>query len=128
MVRIAIALNQDEEIQNEHFGEAKSYKIFDIKSNAIIPETDIPNPFYNNEEIGHGMKNKGQKISELLLNQKVEAVVSRQYGKNINVLNQYFIPIKAKNKTLNETLSDLRGLVNEIENNVRQINKELIKL
>ena len=87
MLRIAIAINKNQDVQNAHFGEARSYKIIDIYPNSIIHGTVISNPFYNQEEEKkHGNQNKGKAIAELLINNHVDAIVSMQFGKNIKVI------------------------------------------
>ncbi|PLX25199.1 MAG: hypothetical protein C0599_01020 [Salinivirgaceae bacterium] len=128
MIRIAIAINESQEIQNEHFGEAYEFKLFDLKAHAVIPQISIENPARNIDEHTHGNANKGKQIVKLLSENKVEAVVSQEFGKNIKIINQNFVPIITKNSTIEKTLSDLRGLIDEIKEAYAQNPKSLVRI
>ena len=128
MIKIAIAINENNEIQQDHFGEAYQFKIYDLNTNAVITLETIDNPMRNFDKNTHGNAKKGQQIVQLLKENKVDAVISKEFGKNIKIINQNFVPIITKKSMIKETLLNVRGLIEEIKEAQKQIPKSLIRI
>jgi predicted Fe-Mo cluster-binding NifX family protein len=93
-LKFALAVNHDNQFEEKHFGDADKYLIYEIKDDEIVFLSEEDNGFKNlDEEVEHGSKRKGKAIVEFLKSKKVSVLVSRQFGKNIKLVNEYFIPV-----------------------------------
>jgi predicted Fe-Mo cluster-binding NifX family protein len=94
LIRIAMAVNNEGHFQPKHFGEADKYLIYEWKDDELIYSHEVINPFkYIDEKQKHGVRKKGISITVLLKNHKVKLIVSKQFGKNIQIVNHDFIPV-----------------------------------
>ncbi|SRR6056297_3334305 len=90
----AFALNNDHFFEKKHFGEAENFVLYTFENEKLAFSETLPNPYASmEEENGHGSEKKGRAIIELLKKRKVSILVSRQFGKNIRRVNQFFIPV-----------------------------------
>ncbi len=92
-MKIAIALDQQQNIQSGHFGEACNYKIFEGNGKKWKAIYTLKNTLRNYDENQHGSTGKGKGIVKLLNEKGIQAAVSKQFGKNISIVRQYFVPI-----------------------------------
>jgi predicted Fe-Mo cluster-binding NifX family protein len=136
-MRFAFAVNQSNNFELKHFGDADKYLIYEFMNGEfkLILE-EINNTKSIIEEANHGSKEKGNSIIRLLRDHKVSILVSRQFGKNIKMVNQYFIPIVIYNDNLLDVLSvltkNMKWIVDELNNNKNgyklfSINKGILK-
>lgn len=91
---IALAVNTDNRFQKTHFGDADKYLLYQVESNELkllSEETNIHKQLDDNHE--HGSKKKGNAIIQFLKEKKVNVIVSMQFGRNIKMVNQHFVPI-----------------------------------
>ena len=90
----AFAVNTDNRFQKTHFGDADKYLLYQVKSNELNLLAEEINIFkLLDEEHEHGSKKKGKAIIQFLKKKKVNVIVSMQFGKNIKMVNQHFVPI-----------------------------------
>lgn len=90
----AFAVNQLRGFETEYFGNADKYLIFKWKGNELVFLKEEINTFKNHDEtLEHGLKEKGRSIIDLLKKHKVKVLVSRQFGKNVRMINRHFIPV-----------------------------------
>lgn len=90
----AFAVNQLNGFEPEHFGNADKYLIYKWENNELVFLKEEINIFKNHDETQeHGLKEKGRVIIDLLQNLNVNVLVSRQFGKNIQMINRHFIPV-----------------------------------
>ncbi|OQX72109.1 MAG: hypothetical protein B6D61_15165 [Bacteroidetes bacterium 4484_249] len=93
-LQFAFAVNNDGQFEKKHFGDADKYLIYKLESNKLVLLVEEPNKFkLLDEKIEHGSKRKGNAIIEFLKGKKVNVLVSRQFGKNIKLINEHFIPV-----------------------------------
>jgi predicted Fe-Mo cluster-binding NifX family protein len=93
-LRFAFAVNNDGVFEKKHFGEAEKFLIFKEINSKLILEKSIENTAHNiDEQQQHGSKKKAEIIINLLKLADVNVLVSMQFGKNIKIINNYFIPI-----------------------------------
>ena len=84
----AFAINNNGMFENEHFGEADKFMIYKADSNGFNLISEKVNDFKSEDENHkHGLKSKGEAISKFFREFKVNALVSRQFGKNIKMVN-----------------------------------------
>jgi predicted Fe-Mo cluster-binding NifX family protein len=91
-IKFAFAVDVTNLFQPEYFGNADKFLIYEWKGNELIFLHETVNPFKSlDEELG--IHQKGMAIIEFLRDIDVESLVSRQFGKNIQIVNRYFIPV-----------------------------------
>jgi predicted Fe-Mo cluster-binding NifX family protein len=93
-IRFAFAVNQDGCFQQKHFGDADKFLIYEWANGKLVLVNEMINSFQNfDEEQLHGSPEKGKAVSGLLKKQGVKVLVSRRFGKNIQIVNRHFIPV-----------------------------------
>jgi predicted Fe-Mo cluster-binding NifX family protein len=93
-LKFAFALNSDRIFEKKHFGEAETFAIYKTSENRLVLTELIQNQFREMDENGqHGLTKKGLAITDKLKKKDVKILVSMQFGKNIRVVNQHFIPV-----------------------------------
>ena len=107
-LRFAFAVNNANEFEKKHFGDADKYLIYEQGSDEIILLSEEKNAFKMlDEEVEHGSKKKGGAIIEFLKGKGVNVLVSRQFGRNIRMINKHFIPVKILLEQPDEVISVL---------------------
>lgn len=93
-ITFAFAVNNQGFLENQHFGEAENFAIYEFSENELSLTQILPNPRkYGIEETEHGLKSKALQIISILKEKDVNILVSKQFGKNISIINQHFIPV-----------------------------------
>ena len=106
----AFAVNQDNVFENRHFGDADKYLIYREDLNGMEKLIEFVNPFKMlDEEKEHGSRKKGLAIIEALRKKNVNVLVSRQFGRNIKLVNRHFIPVIVQKDTTEEVIQVLMG-------------------
>ena len=107
-LRFAFAVNQENQFQKKHFGDAHRYLIYVLESGKMNLVSEEINKYrFLDEEIEHGSVRKGYSIIEFLKRKDVNVLVSTQFCKNIKLVNKYFIPVKVPLKEPEEVISIL---------------------
>lgn len=105
--------------EKKHFGEAELYAIYTYEKGELKHSETLPNSFISmTEEKVHGSKEKGDAIITLLKERNVSVLVSMQFGKNIKMVSQHFIPV-----IIDEDRTD--QVVEIIVRNIKWIKDEL---
>ena len=86
----AFALNHDNQFEACHFGDAQKYAIYKQEDDKIVFKKEIENI---HRKGAHGDPNKGNSIIQFLKQHDVNVIVSREFGKNIIMVNKHFIPV-----------------------------------
>lgn len=119
----AFAVSNTGSFEKKHFGDADKFLIYEEKNDELVYVNELVNIFKNFESDSdkHGSKEKATKIIKLLKEQNVQALVSAQFGRNISVINEHFIPIivsKEKPEEIVEILQKhIYWIKDELENN-----------
>ncbi|MEN8224703.1 MAG: NifB/NifX family molybdenum-iron cluster-binding protein [Bacteroidota bacterium] len=94
-LRFAFAVNYQGQFEKKHFGDADKYIVYEINNGQLKFVSEENNQFKSmDENAEHGSAKKGKAIIELLKNLDINVLVSRQFGLNIKLINEHFIPIK----------------------------------
>ena len=109
-----MAVDVNNLFQLNYFGNADKFLIYEWKGNELIFVQETVNPFKSLDE-EQGIHPKGMAIIELLRNMGVESLVSGQFGKNIQMVNRYFIPVIINAETPGDVLPVLLKHINWIE-------------
>lgn len=108
--RVACATNDGKELIDSHFGEARSYLIYDV-TNAEYEKVDRINNSFREEEDEddeHGDPQKAKNIKELLKDKGVQVLLSRKFGPNIVHVRKNFVPVIAKEYLLRDAVEVLK--------------------
>ncbi len=93
-IKFAFAVNNKNEFEKNHFGDTKKFLIYDAGSGSLEYIAEESNVFRDMDEVkAHGSKKKGLAIIDFLKNKGVRVLVSRQFGKNIKIINEHFVPV-----------------------------------
>jgi predicted Fe-Mo cluster-binding NifX family protein len=121
-IRLAMAVDHLQNFQSKHFGDADQYLIYEWKNNEFVLfscENNLYKDF--DEEAEHGSWKKGQAIIGLLKEKGVNVLVSKQFGRNIRMVNRHFIPVIIYTETPHEVLpvlnKHMRWIEDELLNN-----------
>lgn len=89
-----MAVDHSQRFQSTHFGDADQYLIYEWNKNETVFVDTVKNSFKTyDEEVEHGSQKKGQAIIDLLKSKGVNVLVSKQFGRNIRMVNKHFIPV-----------------------------------
>jgi len=112
-IKIAVAVSHSNKFESVHFGNADKYLIFEWNGNEISLQNELTNSFKSfDEEQVHGSKKKGNLIIELLKENNIQVLVSKQFGINIKMVNRHFIPVIINKDTSEDIL--LAALIRHI--------------
>ncbi len=115
-LRFAFAVNDDRQFEKRHFGDADQYLIYEYHDDGMHFIAAEKNTFRNlDEEQEHGSKRKGKAIIDFLKSKGVNVLVSMQFGRNIKLVNQHFIPVIISAETPDEVLNILQHHIRWIE-------------
>lgn len=93
-LKLALAVSNNNQFEKKHFGDADKYQIYQQKNEKLVLLSEEDNQFKMlDEEKEHGSKSKGNTIIEFLKDKGVNVLVSRQFGRNIKLINEHFIPV-----------------------------------
>lgn len=113
--KIAVALNKELKLPEDHFGESVKFLIYTLKQSEFHFYKSIPNEHKNEDiEEDHGNPEKGKGIASLLQKEEVDAVISKSFGKNISIISKYFLPIIVKK-------NDIPNVIKIIEYNTEEL-------
>ncbi len=131
-IRFAFAVSHAKAFESCHFGDADMYLIFEWNGEKIAFKNDLKNPYKNMDESqGHGSPKKGKAIIDLLKENDIQVMVSKQFGKNITLVNRFFIPIIIDKETIEDALNVLSQHLNwikdELEHNVHAYKLFMLK-
>ncbi len=120
-IRLALAVDRKGHLIAKHFGDADKYLIYEISSKGMIFLKEEINPYKNlDEEIEHGSLRKGSAIMDLLESLGVLVLVSRQFGKNIQLVNRLFIPVIVYSEEPAEVLDTICKHIKWIEDELKK--------
>ena len=118
ILKFAFAVNKDHSFNEGFFGEADKFLVYKLSSGKIELESEIENK----------RKSKGENLTELniktdaifkdLVANDVKVIVSKDFGKNLKLVNEYFIPVKV-------ITDNLQKVIGAIDNHLHCIKDEL---
>ncbi len=128
-LRFAFAVNSDNQFEKKHFGDADKYIIYQEESDKLVLSSEESNQFkLLDEEAEHGSRKKGKAIIEFLKGKNVNVLVSRQFGKNIKMINVHFIPVIISSEKPDEVIQVLTRHIHWIKDEWEHNEKSNFKL
>jgi predicted Fe-Mo cluster-binding NifX family protein len=121
-IKFAFAVNSDNEFKKNHFGDTEKFLIYEVESGRLKLLSEDINIFRNMDETKeHGSKKKGIAIIDSLKKKGVNVLVSIQFGRNIKMINEHFIPVIIYSEQIKEVVDtlnhQLHWIVDELESN-----------
>lgn len=102
-LKFAFAVDKEEKFKNSHFGDADHYIIYEVRNDKMEKVAVIENKNRDHDESTvEQHKGKGRAITQVLKKEGVNVLVSRQFGKNIAIVSQSFIPVLVSNQQPDE--------------------------
>ncbi len=93
-LKLALALNREGRFEKKHFGDTYKFAIYNIGAEKLVDAGEIINDYIDMDKASsHGSAAKGNAIVTRLKDAGVSILVSRQFGKNIKIINNHFIPV-----------------------------------
>ena len=128
----AFAVSENNQFEKKHFGDADKYLIYEQDGDGIKLFSEEINIFKTfDEEVEHGSKKKGGAIIQFLKAKNVNVLVSRQFGRNINMINNHFIPVKISvdrpDEVLDVLVKNLHWIEDELDNDTNEYKMFIIK-
>lgn len=118
----AFAVNSSNKFEAKHFGDVDKYLIYEYCNEQFSLLAQQINDFKSlDEKQVHGSEDKGNSIIKLLKKHHVQILVSRQFGRNIKMINHDFIPVAIHNKDTENIFTilsaNMKWIVDELEIN-----------
>lgn len=115
-LRFAFAVNSQGILRNKHFGDARKFLIYEYKNDQLVFVETLENLYrVLDEKHSHGSYRKAQLIIEYLKNNNVNVLVSRQFGRNLKIITEHFIPIIIYSEDVEKVLTTLNKHLHWIE-------------
>ncbi|MCF6358380.1 MAG: hypothetical protein L3J54_11295 [Draconibacterium sp.] len=112
-ITFALALNEEGVFERRHFGDTDKFAIYKFGDGELTFIEEWPNTFKDMDEVHeHGSKKKGNAIISFLKEKGVSVLVSKQFGRNIKMVNQHFVPVIIAEDEPEQVLSILHKKVN----------------
>lgn len=111
-IRLAIAVNAENEFEERHFGDTYKFLIYEFKDDIFILISEQINIYKN---LPHGTKGKGNSITELLKKHEINVLISKQFGKNLQIVNKSFIPVTVSHNTPKEIIEIIKKQIHLFE-------------
>lgn len=120
----ALALNEDGVFENKHFGDADTFAFYSENNNEIQFVEQVSNHFKTPDKNAHGSVQKGKAVVSFLKEKSVNVLISKQFGKNIKIVNQYFIPVIINESTPDDVMSIIKKHKNWLKDELQNREKD----
>lgn len=123
-ITFAFALSNNNEFAKKHFGDSDKFIISEWNGKGFTEFRTEKNIFKDNDDEDgkhhHGDKKKGEQIIRFLKSKNVKVLMSRQFGRNIKIINQHFIPAITSSEDLDHAMQKLPEHISSIEEQLKQ--------
>ena len=120
ILKFAFAVNNDHTFNNRFFGEADKFLVYRLNEGKIEFEGEIGNRREIREIDLTELNLRTDAIFKDLISNEIKVIVSKDFGKNLKLVNEYFIPVKVLSDNLNgaiDAIQDhLHWILDELDN------------
>jgi len=124
-LRFAFAINNENQFEKQFFGNADKFVIYELISGKLQKvfeiENECKNETFNNTGID---EKKAENITKKLIANDIKVIVSRQFGQNIKLVNEYFIPVKICSGNPEEAIQVISNHIHWIEDELHNFRSE----
>ena len=94
-IRFAFAVDLENRFVEEHFGDADKFMIYEVADDNIYFVHSEANLFkvYEEDHDHHGDPKKGKRIIKYFTDKRIDVIVAKQFGQNIGIVKNYFLPV-----------------------------------
>lgn len=104
-LRFAFAVNKQNQFDERFFGNADKFVILELVSEKLEQLFEIENEFKDDAiDDLNIIEQKAESIAKNLLANDVKVIVSKHFGQNIKLVNEFFILVKFFSKQLNDAI------------------------
>lgn len=109
-LRFAFAVNNENQFKDCFFGDADKFLIYQFASGKLELIHEIINNNKSEQKKNDSDNNKKVDIIiKHLLDNDIKVIVSKQFGENIRIINEYFIPVIISS----ESPEEVTGIINK---------------
>lgn len=121
----SFAVDHSNFLKEKHFGDAEKFLKYELnENNEIIFSKELTNKFKDyDENENHGSKKKGFAIVEYLKENGIDVLVSKQFGKNIQIVNRHFVPVLVSGDIPKEVIPILHQHIEPITEELKKGNE-----
>lgn len=124
-LRFAFALNTKNQFEKDFFGNADKFMIYELVSGKLEKVFEIENEFKDETTDNTGInEQKAENITKKLIAEDIKVIVSKQFGENIKLVNEYFIPIKIFSDLPDDAIQAINSHVHWIEDELGNFSSE----
>ncbi len=124
-LRFAFALNTKNQFEKDFFGNADKFMIYELVSGKLEKVFEIENEFKDETTDSTGInEQKAENITKKLIAEDIKVIVSKQFGENIKLVNEYFIPIKIFSDLPDDAIQAINSHVHWIEDELGNFSSE----
>ena len=120
-IRFAFAVDTENRFSDEHFGDADKFMIYEVADDKIYFVHSETNLFKVHEEDDHhhGDPKKGNRIVKYFTGKGINVIVAKQFGKNIGIVKNHFLPIIISHDEPVEVKRILSSKLDEVKEHLR---------
>jgi len=124
-LRFAFALNTKNQFEKDFFGNADKFMIYELVSGELEEVFELENECKDETINSTGInEQKAENITQILIANDVKVIVSKQFGKNIKLVNEYFIPIKIFSDKPDDAILAINNHIHWIEDELHNFSSE----
>jgi predicted Fe-Mo cluster-binding NifX family protein len=121
VLRFAFAVNRNNEFEDRHFGDSEQFSVYEWDGEKFTHLETISNTLKEDDDDHHhhGDNKKGKGITKLLKEKGVKVLVSKQFGRNIKIIDQKFVPVITVSADIDEVQKILPERIPAIMENIQ---------
>jgi predicted Fe-Mo cluster-binding NifX family protein len=115
-IRLALAITKFDVFESRNFCNAYKFRIYDLIDKDLVYVEDIFNKYRSAVDKQTGtQEDNSNAIIDLLKNHDINVLVSSVYGRNLQKVNNHFIPVVVTSETPDEVLTAIIKHIKWIE-------------
>lgn len=123
VLRFAFAVNNENHFEDCFFGDADKFIIYQLVSGQLEQIYEVVND--NKSELKENNSDNNEKVNILikhLLANDIKVIVSKQFGENIRIVNEYFIPVIISSENPEEAVEIINSHLYWIQDELNNFN------
>jgi len=120
-LKFAFGVNSENQFEDCFFGDAYKFLIYKDISGKLTQIDEIVNKF---NSIDYNLQNnkKASNLIEYFLSNDIKVIVSKQFGGNIKIINEYFVPVIISSENPEEVVEIINAHIHWIKDELNNLN------